>query len=255
VITDTSENIVWRWDAAEAFGATAANQNPFGAGTFVFDQRFPGQVFDAETGLMQNWNREYNPRIGRYIESDPVGLIGGINTYAYTYSNPLSYVDPSGLQVPMPPPPIPIPGVPNPSLDAQRQLTDTLSRALRNDRETTYQTYTRYNPLTGDCYSGRTSGTDTPENNVRNRGYGQSLLNAEGFLPPVLDRSSTSYNAIRGREQLVIELNGGAQSTGGTSRNKINGISPLNLAGAIIYKPAANAAFGPPVSAGKCTCQ
>jgi RHS repeat-associated protein len=97
VITDTSENIVWRWDAAEAFGATAANQNPFGAGTFVFDQRFPGQVFDAETGLFQNWNREYNPRIGRYIESDPIGLIGGINTYSYVMGNPIGAVDPMGL--------------------------------------------------------------------------------------------------------------------------------------------------------------
>lgn len=41
------------------------------------------QVFDAETGLFQNHHREYNARLGRYIESDPIGLNGGINTYSY----------------------------------------------------------------------------------------------------------------------------------------------------------------------------
>ncbi len=98
VITrDTDEAIVWRWDSAEAFGATAPNQNPNGLGTFVFNQRLPGQVYDKETGLFQNWHREYNARLGRYIESDPIGLRGGINTYGYVGGNPLSFVDPRGL--------------------------------------------------------------------------------------------------------------------------------------------------------------
>jgi RHS repeat-associated protein len=101
VITRPSdEAIVWRWDAAEAFGATAPNQNPNALGAFVFNQRLPGQVFDAETGLFQNWNREYNARLGRYIQSDPIGLNGGINTYAYVGGNPLSHVDARGLDNP-----------------------------------------------------------------------------------------------------------------------------------------------------------
>jgi RHS repeat-associated protein len=99
VITRQADQaIVWRWDTAEAFGATAANQNPSGLGTFGFDQRFPGQVFDAETGLSQNWNREYNARQGRYIQSDPIGLQGGINTFGYVGGDPLSFVDLRGLQ-------------------------------------------------------------------------------------------------------------------------------------------------------------
>ena len=98
VITRQSdEAIVWRWDSAEAFGASAPDQNPNALGTFTVNQRFPGQLFDAESGLSQNWNREYNARTGRYIQSDPIGLRGGINTFAYVEGNPISRVDPYGL--------------------------------------------------------------------------------------------------------------------------------------------------------------
>ena len=96
IITKQDQTIVWRWDSAEAFGATAPDQNPSSLGIFSFNQRFPGQVFDAETGLFQNWNREYNARQGRYVESDPIGLVGGINTFAYTDNQPLRYVDRDG---------------------------------------------------------------------------------------------------------------------------------------------------------------
>ena len=88
---------MWRWDSAEAFGATAPNQNPNALGTFTFNQRLPGQVFDQGTGLFQNWHREYNARLGRYIQSDPIGLDGGINTYGYVSGDPLSTTDPMGL--------------------------------------------------------------------------------------------------------------------------------------------------------------
>ena len=98
ITRQTDQAIVWRWDTAEAFGATAADQNPSGLGTFVYNQRFPGQVFDAETGLNQNWHREYDPRQGRYRQSDPIGLAGGINTFSYVSGNPLSLMDREGLQ-------------------------------------------------------------------------------------------------------------------------------------------------------------
>lgn len=89
----------WTWypETAEAFGANPPNDNPQGLGTFNFNVRFPGQLYDPITQLSYNYYRDYNPRTGRYIESDPIGLEGGINTYAYVENDPLRYVDPEGL--------------------------------------------------------------------------------------------------------------------------------------------------------------
>jgi len=60
--------------------------------------RFPGQYFDTETGTHYNYFRDYVPNIGRYIESDPIKLIGGINTYVYAKNNPTTLIDPFGLK-------------------------------------------------------------------------------------------------------------------------------------------------------------
>lgn len=91
---------VWRWDLeGEAFGAGLPNQDPDGDSTnFVFDMRFPGQRYDAHTGFNYNYFRDYDPSVGRYVQSDPIGLDGGISTYSYVGGNPLESVDPFGLR-------------------------------------------------------------------------------------------------------------------------------------------------------------
>lgn len=67
----------------------------------------PGQYYDAETGLHYNYFRDYDPVIGRYVESDPIGVWGGLNTYAYVAGDPTRRIDPRGQRPVDPLPPAP----------------------------------------------------------------------------------------------------------------------------------------------------
>ena len=88
---------MWRWDQQEPFGVNVPDENPSGLGAFEFPLRFPGQYADKETNLHYNMERDYWPEGGRYIQSDPIGLGGGLNLYAYANNDPLQFADPLGL--------------------------------------------------------------------------------------------------------------------------------------------------------------
>ncbi len=100
VIIDGIRNVpIWTWSiTGEAFGSTPPDEDPDNDGiAFAFDLRYPGQRYDNTTGLNYNYFRDYDPSTGRHVQSDPIGLEGGISTYAYVGGNPLGAVDPLGL--------------------------------------------------------------------------------------------------------------------------------------------------------------
>lgn len=92
-LTNANQQVVWQ-----------SEQQPFGDVTTSVNQaeqnlRFPGQYFDKETGLHYNYHRTYEAIIGRYTESDPIGLMGGISTFGYAHMNPINLFDHFGLAV------------------------------------------------------------------------------------------------------------------------------------------------------------
>ncbi len=93
MITDSNQQKVWE-----------GRQLPFGetkivTGQIEFNVRFPGQYYDQESGLHYNYFRDYDPSLGRYIQSDPIGLAAGMNTYSYSFENPITNFDFFGLDV------------------------------------------------------------------------------------------------------------------------------------------------------------
>ena len=83
----------WSWYAGGGNGQ--ANSSVLTAP--VLNIRYPGQYYDAESGLSQNWWRSYDARMGRYTQNDPIGLGGGMNRFGYAYQDGLNYFDPDGL--------------------------------------------------------------------------------------------------------------------------------------------------------------
>ena len=96
LITNASRQKRWTWESAP-YGDTFPNENPQSLGAYSYNLRFPGQYFDSETAHNYNHNRDYEVTTGRYVQSDPIGLEGGLDTYWYGSANPISRFDPEGL--------------------------------------------------------------------------------------------------------------------------------------------------------------
>jgi len=95
-LTDPAGQVVWR-ATKKPFGTTTVDDDPDGDGRpLTLNLRFPGQYFDAETGMHYNWHRYYEPHIGRYVTPDPLGLEGNNNLYVYVNNEPLRDIDPTG---------------------------------------------------------------------------------------------------------------------------------------------------------------
>jgi RHS repeat-associated protein len=94
-VTNGSQGLEWK-DLYQPFGLDVSGY-PTSAGNVNQLLRFPGQHYDADTGLNHNGAREYRPDLGRYLQTDPIGLDAGTtNTYAYANDNPFRFVDPNG---------------------------------------------------------------------------------------------------------------------------------------------------------------
>jgi len=248
--TDASGNVIKRF-AYEPYGAVVGGEVADGPG-------YTGHVSDAATGLSYMQQRYYDPAIGAFLSVDPVTAYGNgdwrfFNRYAYAFNNPYKFSDPDGRCPVCPvviffvlamthsePANAPGPGDEIQSTSIGEAVADAVpgGRALGplksavNMVETgrkTYTTYTRDHPEKP-TYSGKTSGKGTPEQQVAKRTSqpDHQAKTAEGYGPAKVDRNSANPDAISGREQRLIEQNGGAQSQGGSSANKINASSPSN---------------------------
>ncbi|WP_242014774.1 RHS repeat-associated core domain-containing protein [Stenotrophomonas maltophilia] len=100
VIDPVRDVAIWEWsNKSEVFGNQIPSADPDGDGVaFELALRFPGQQATDASGLFYNYQREYEPMVGRYSQSDPIGLVGGISTYSYVSGNPASALDRLGLQ-------------------------------------------------------------------------------------------------------------------------------------------------------------
>ncbi|EIY4051164.1 RHS domain-containing protein, partial [Escherichia coli] len=91
-MTDSDGKIVWE-TGYQVWGNTIQEKDHGGVEQNL---RYQGQYLDRETGLHYNLHRYYDPDVGRFMVTDPIGLLGGLNLYSYV-PNPLSWIDPLGL--------------------------------------------------------------------------------------------------------------------------------------------------------------
>jgi RHS repeat-associated protein len=134
VIVPSNNAVRWDWYTSP-FGSAGPAIDPQNLGNFTYDLRFPGQIGGTWGSTFQNDNRDYEPAVGGYVESDPIGLHGGsYSTYAYVGGNPISNYDPDGLQEVLPTPAgvIVLPPLPGSTSQQWNQSRDAAAIALQD---------------------------------------------------------------------------------------------------------------------------
>jgi RHS repeat-associated protein len=252
LVTNSLTGVVAQRIDYDEFGREVANTNP---GFQPFG--FAGGLAEFSSQLVRFGARDYDPVTGRLTTRDPLGLADDPNVYSYAGFDPINLADPSGLKK-----------CPCVDLDSDASLAEAAALAATRTAavggsvvsgvgtvvvaavatydilKRTYVTYSLTNPTTGQIYVGRTSGFGDAESIMLTRYAGHSRR-AEGFGNPQLDRFAQGprgKNAIRGREQQLIDFHGGV----GNPRvaNCIRGVSKWNPLGRL-YHQASNAMFGP----------
>ncbi len=271
-VTDANRNVIERREY-EPYGAQLSPAISDGPG-------YAGHVQDAATGLTYMQQRYYDPMLGRFLSVDPVTVNSSTganyNRYWYANNNPYRFTDPDGRapcewcdQAGLPKGDLfrttgeamgalaaygvgvatDNQALQDVAIEGMRENVTAsdgvgaASMAIGGRSGRTSTTYTRTSGAT--VYAGRTSGKGTPEQQVaaRMNGADHKAKTAEGYGPAVVDKNSPNAAAIRGREQQLIEQYGGAQSQGGASGNKINGVAPSNPKRET-YRQACNKEFG-----------
>ncbi len=154
--------------------------------SFIYNLRFPGQYYLAETGLSQNYFRDYDPQTGRYIESDPIGLRAGVNTYGYVRGNPISLADLYGLD-----PGDDFPTADAAAADAIRYINPT---SIRQDREYAGRIYKKWFGFGAYSYTAPNRGTKDRSNpgSCPILGHNEGAYHTHGGNDPAYDNENFS---------------------------------------------------------------
>ncbi|MEX2964259.1 RHS repeat-associated core domain-containing protein [Microbulbifer sp. TYP-18] len=187
--TNSSEAIVWRWDS-DAFGRLAPNNDPDSdTNPTTVNLRFPGQIKGEEAPHYYNYYRDYDPTLGRYIQSDPIGLGGGLNTYAYVSGSPMMWVDPLGL-------------------DGLLTIASHNNGATSGSHLVAGHSWLSYTPLKTDGSYGNPITSGTWGNNPNGQGNGLHIGLEDGWLynPNYLNLVSQTSYINDSQEALLLNL-------------------------------------------------
>lgn len=187
LLTDTNGAVAWSGDY-KPFGEVAINP----ASTITNNLRFPGQYYDAEINLHYNYFRDYDSNIGRYTQSDPIGLTGGSNTYIYALNNPGRYKDSFGLYIDF---------ICDAILEGQKKSYQDSRNKIENDFQSNRDGASRtFQQAKNDCLSAfkyceskNLSKSECDDKLSCQKGYDDCIKGANDFFDSTIDQLLSAY--------------------------------------------------------------